>query len=79
MLGMMDGRGEADDPDPINRESATVQCVVARAAGSDLLNVPGGSAAIVSFLGMVISTGPASLDQRPSSTGLFGMLRPSTM
>jgi acetyl esterase/lipase len=62
MLGTMDGRGDADDPDPINRESAKVQCVVARAAGSDLLNVPGGSAAVVSFLGMVISTGPAPPD-----------------
>jgi acetyl esterase/lipase len=35
-LGVLDGAGIADDPDPVNRESAKVQCVVARAAPSDL-------------------------------------------
>jgi acetyl esterase/lipase len=35
-LGVLDGAGIADDPDPINRESAKVQCVVARAAPADL-------------------------------------------
>ena len=59
MLGTMDGAGDASDPDPVNRESAKVQCVVARAAPADLLNVPGGGPAIISFLGMVLSTGPA--------------------
>jgi acetyl esterase/lipase len=58
MLGTMDGSGDAEDPDPINRESAKVQCVVARAASSDLLNVTVGPA-MVSFLGMIASAGPA--------------------
>jgi acetyl esterase/lipase len=59
MLGTMDGTGDAGDPDPINRESAKVQCVVARAAPSDLLNVTGGGPAAISFLGMILSTGPS--------------------
>lgn len=37
MLGTLDGTGKADDPDPVERESAKVQCVVARAAPIDFL------------------------------------------
>ncbi len=59
MLGVMDGTGSTDDPDPINRQSAKVQTVVARAANADLLNVPS-SAAMISFLGMVLSVGPST-------------------
>ena len=36
MLGLMDGKELADDGDAVNRESAKVQCVVARAAPADL-------------------------------------------
>lgn len=36
MLGMLDGQGEPSDPDPVNRVSAKVQTVVARAAPADL-------------------------------------------
>jgi acetyl esterase/lipase len=57
MLGTMDGGGDAEDPDPVNRQSAKVQAVVARAANSDLLNLPVGPA-MASFLGMVLSAGP---------------------
>ena len=32
MLGTLDGKGNANDADPVERESAKVQCVVARAA-----------------------------------------------
>jgi acetyl esterase/lipase len=69
MLGTMDGTGDAGDPDPINHESAKVQCVVARAAPSDLLNVTGGGAALISFLGMILSSErslppPTSLEYR---------------
>ncbi len=39
MLGTMDGKGEANDPSPINRESAKVQCVVARAAPLDFVQM----------------------------------------
>jgi hypothetical protein len=34
MLATMDGSGDSSDPDPVNRESAKLQCVVARAAQS---------------------------------------------
>jgi dipeptidyl aminopeptidase/acylaminoacyl peptidase len=33
---MLDGRGDTSDPDPVNRVSAKVQTVVARAAPADL-------------------------------------------
>jgi len=36
MLGTLDGEGEPEDADPVNRQSAKVQCVVARAAPTDL-------------------------------------------
>ncbi len=37
MLGTLDGKGNPADPDPVERESAKVQCVVARAAPVDFL------------------------------------------
>jgi acetyl esterase/lipase len=37
MLGTHDGKGRPEDPDPVERESAKVQCVVARAAPVDFL------------------------------------------
>ena len=37
MLGVLDGVGKPGDPDPVERESAKVQCVVARAAPIDFL------------------------------------------
>ncbi len=46
-LGVLDGAGFADDPDPVNRESAKVQCVVARAAPSDLSRMN-----VTEFMGM---------------------------
>jgi acetyl esterase/lipase len=54
MLGLMDGNGDTQDADPVNRESAKVQCVVARAAPADLaaMSRSGGSGATVSFIGM---------------------------
>ena len=36
LLGMLDGKGDAKDPSPVNRSSAKVQVVVARAAPTDL-------------------------------------------
>jgi acetyl esterase/lipase len=47
MLGVLDGAGTADDPDPVNRESGKVQCVVARAAPCDLARMR-----VVEFMGM---------------------------
>jgi acetyl esterase/lipase len=51
LLGVLDGAGKADDADAINRESAKVQVVVARAAPADFLG-QGAGGALVSFLGM---------------------------
>ena len=36
LLGVLDGDGNPDDPDPVNRVSAKVQTVVARAAPADM-------------------------------------------
>ena len=54
MLGLMDGRGDLHDGDPVNRESAKVQCVVARAAPAELAGMArsGGGGATTSFIGM---------------------------
>jgi dipeptidyl aminopeptidase/acylaminoacyl peptidase len=54
MLGLMDGNGDPKDADSVNRESAKVQCVVARAAAADMATMSraGGGAATVSFMGM---------------------------
>ena len=53
MLGVLDGKGAAGDEDPVNRVSAKVQCVVARAAPSDLTRFAsaGGARALDSFMG----------------------------
>ena len=36
LLGTVDGAGDLNDPDPVNRESAKLQCIAARAAPIDL-------------------------------------------
>lgn len=43
MLGALDGRGLPADPDPVERESAKVQSIVARAAPVDFLTGTNGS------------------------------------
>ena len=59
MLGVLEGRGEPTDSDPINRLSARVQAVVANAANTDfrfdLQNV-NNSATVTSFIGMPLQT-----------------------
>ena len=54
LVAMLGAAGNADDPDPVNRQPATLQCVVLRAAPSDLkqmLSAGGiGPAAVVSFM-----------------------------
>jgi acetyl esterase/lipase len=70
MLGVLDGKGDPDDPDPVNRESAKVQCVVARAAPTDLVarmqEGSTGTATIASFLGMRLpgNAPPNSIEAR---------------
>ncbi|HUQ92571.1 MAG TPA: alpha/beta hydrolase [Bryobacteraceae bacterium] len=49
MLGTLDGNGTPGDPDPVERESAKVQCVVARAAPTNFFRM---RTAGLSFLGM---------------------------
>jgi acetyl esterase/lipase len=53
LLGTMDGTGDPNDPDPVNRESAKLQCIVVRAAPSDLLemNTSIGAGAVALLLG----------------------------
>jgi acetyl esterase/lipase len=55
MLGVLDGKGDPESPDPVERVSAKVQCVVARAAPADMARMTsgGGGNAVTSFLGML--------------------------
>src|SRR5262249_54998333 len=54
LLGTMDGAGDPNDPDPVNRESAKLQCIVARAAPFDLsqMRPSNGVDAVALFLGV---------------------------
>ncbi len=55
LLGTLPGQGDPQDPDPVNRDSARVQCVVARAPPVDLTRFANGTGGAVaaSFLGML--------------------------
>jgi acetyl esterase/lipase len=68
MLGTMDGTGDASDPDPVNRESAKLQCITVRAAPTDLLRMsPSIIADVVAlFLGarVVESTPKTSMEYK---------------
>jgi acetyl esterase/lipase len=57
MLATMDGTGDPNDPDAVNRESAKLQCVVARAAPIDLvrMNPSLGGGALALLLGANIT------------------------
>jgi acetyl esterase/lipase len=54
MLGALDGKGTPDSPDPVERQSAKVQCVVALYPVTDPAKVdtPSGLQAVTSFMGM---------------------------
>ena len=59
LVGMLGTPGISDDADPINREPATLQCLVLRAAPTDMkgashLTEGLGLAAVVSFLGLAL-------------------------
>ncbi|HEV8131394.1 MAG TPA: alpha/beta hydrolase [Acidobacteriota bacterium] len=62
MLGTLDGKGDAEDPDPVNRQSARVQAVVARAAPSDLMRIKTemGWPTVTSFMGLMVIPGSAA-------------------
>lgn len=54
MLGTLDGTGNRTDSDSVNRESAKVQCVVARAAPTDWRAMTKGDlTAMTDFIGMI--------------------------
>jgi acetyl esterase/lipase len=57
MLGVLDGEGEAEDESAVNRESARVQCVVARAAPTSFMDMPERTAAAAVFLGAQVNRG----------------------
>ena len=61
LLGTLDGKGDPEDPDAINRESSRLQCVVALAAPSDLAKIKTetGLMAVTSFVGV-----PSILEQK---------------
>jgi acetyl esterase/lipase len=66
LLGSLHGRGEPDDQDPVNRESARVQCVVARAAPVDLVRM-GTNPLVAGFMGTIFrgeAAGPYGVEQR---------------
>ncbi|MSQ15223.1 MAG: alpha/beta hydrolase [Dehalococcoidia bacterium] len=67
LLGVLGGQGDPADPDPVDRESARVQCVVARAAPTDFLDWgPGRRDEFVDFLGMTVTdaSSPTSMEYK---------------
>jgi len=62
LAAMLGASGIADDTDAVNRESAALQCVVLRAAPTDLMKMIGssaiGTAAVVSFVGRLPTPNP---------------------
>ena len=66
LAAMLSAPGISDDPDPVNRQPATLQCVVLRAAPSDLKAMIGasgiGTAAVVAFLNRLPT--PSGDDQK---------------
>ena len=63
LLGVMEGQGDAGDSDPVNRVSAKVQTVVARAAPADFAATEPGPTR-VALLGAFASEDPGSLESR---------------
>jgi len=67
----MDGAGDPNDPDPVNRESAKLQCAVARAAPIDLtqMSASAGSPLVILLLGARIdeSTAKNTLEYKLAS------------
>ena len=56
MLEVLDGQGDPEDPDPVNRESAGVRCVAAVSGPLDFIHVPVNPTQ-VNYLGMpLVST-----------------------
>jgi acetyl esterase/lipase len=60
LLGVLDATEDADDPDPVNRVSARVQCVVAAATPADLTLYRSAEWAL--FMGQLVARPGASPD-----------------
>jgi acetyl esterase/lipase len=62
LAAMLSSRGDPADPDPVNRESATLQAVVLRAPITDLANIgtDDGMAFVVSFMELPPGDSPVS-------------------
>ena len=62
LVAMLAAPGLANDPDSVNQEPATLQCIVIRAAPTDMMKMIGGSTlgtgAVVSFLGRLLTPNP---------------------
>lgn len=67
LLGTLDGAGDPNDPDPVNRESSKLQCIVARAAPIDLLRMTpsAGAGALALLLGANVT------DQMPKASAEY--------
>ena len=63
---MVDGSGDPDDPDPVNRERAALQCVVLYASPLDLLRIEDRTGEIALLLGSPVtqSASPSSPEHR---------------
>ena len=60
MLGVLEEAGNAEDSDPVNRESARIQCVVSFFGPTDLIREPQGPAG-TDFMGMALTVGRRTL------------------
>ena len=75
LVSTLGAPGDPSDPDPVNREPATIQAVVLRAPLVDLpkmVTVPAGVALVVSFLGVPLG------DNVPTSKALWTRASPQT-
>jgi len=74
LLGVLDGTGNADDPDPVNQVSARVECVVAAATPADLTKYRSAEWAL--FMGQLVA--PAGASQDPIALKAYRAASPVT-
>ncbi|MBM3755727.1 MAG: alpha/beta hydrolase [Acidobacteria bacterium] len=77
MLGTLDGKGNPADPDPVERESAKVQCVVARAAPTNFFTMEQAGARFVGVSLPAASQGRGP-DKLTAEYKLYTMASPSS-
>jgi acetyl esterase/lipase len=69
LLGVLDGRGDPADPDPVNRVSAKVQAVVARAPLTDLARI--NTSEGVGFVALLMGALPSANQEAAESRAYF--------